>query len=59
MSKVLSKHRKSILNVHAELRFYGMTSNVAGQATTFVGTRSALWRMFSKFEQSVAGMQPE
>lgn len=60
MSKVLSKHRESVLNVHADLRFYGITSNVAGRATTVAGThRSALRRSFLKSEQSVAGMQPE
>lgn len=57
---VLSKHWESVLNVHADLRFYGMTSNVAVQATTVAGThRSALRRSFLKSERSVAGMQPE
>ena len=60
MSKVLSKHRKSVLNAHGDLRFYSITSNVAGRATTVAGThRSALRRIFLKSEQSVAGMQPE
>lgn len=53
MSKVLNKHRESVLNVYADLRFYSINSNVAGQATPFAGThRSALRRMFSKSEQS-------
>lgn len=33
MSMVLSKHRKSVLNVYGDLHFYGMTSNVAVQNT--------------------------
>ena len=60
MSKVLSMHRKSVLNAHGDLHFYGMTSNAAVQATLFAGThRSALRGSFLKSEQSVAGMQPE
>lgn len=59
MSKVLSKHMNSILNAQADIHSYGITNNAAGQATTFAGIRSALRRMFSKIEQSVAGMQPE
>ena len=60
MSKVLSMHRKSVLNAHGDLHFYGMTSNVAVEATPFAGThRSALRKMLSKSEQSVVGVQPE